>query len=132
MLDVFLQELRDLVVMITLFEGVPVVLGSPVREVLQIFRTRYGRAHQGSAFQLELILVRRSSSSCGCCVSAWVGDARDIRCLTGQMARVWPGHALAVDDVHPRTVRAECDVVRLVRRWDQSGHLVRLSAGERN
>ncbi len=42
------------------------------------------------------------------------------------------GHALPVDDVHPRAVGAERDVVRLVGRRDQRAHLVRLSARQRD
>ncbi len=79
------------------------------------------------------IVVRRvPGGGGGRRVAARVDDARDVGRGPGQVVRIGPGDALAVDDVHPRAIGAERDVMRFVGGGDQAADGVRFPASERD
>ena len=112
--------------------GVEVVLRDRLRQLLQPSMLRHGSADQRGAFQLELVLVRRPRGGSGGGIASRVGDAGHAAGAAGQVLRIRTGDALAADDVHPRAVRAERDVVRFIRRRNEAADAVRLVPGQRD
>src|SRR5262249_8358064 len=89
-------------------------------------------ADQRGALELELVLVRSSGRGGGRRVAAGIGDGGDRGGGAGQVARVGPRDALAVDDVHPVAIGAGGDVARLVGGGDQAADLVGVLAVQRD
>src|SRR5262249_41002367 len=91
---------------------------------------RHGRTDQGCMLELKLILIRgRGRGGCRS-VAAGVGDFGHPSRAAIEMARVWPGDALAIDDVHPLSIGAEGDILWLVSSRNQACHLVGVLATE--
>src|SRR5262249_25475061 len=113
MLDTVAQEPHDLPVVLA-FGTVEVVLGYRLGQALELVRLGHWGAHQRRALELELILVRGPGRRRGRGVATWILRLSEPGRGAGEMARVRPGAALAVDDVQPAPIGAEGDVMRFV------------------
>ena len=120
MLDVLVKEVHHRRVARAGRYAVEVVLRHLGGQDWQFGTGRNLRADQRRVFQLELVLVRRGCRRRRRLVAARVGDVGDERGVAHQMTWIWSRVALAVDDVHPRAVRAEGDVLRRIGGRDQA------------
>jgi hypothetical protein len=130
-LDPLAQEPHHPLALLVLVRDVEVVLRDLFRQVAQIMRAGHRRADQRRAFKLELVLVARVRRGQFRRVLGWVA-ARQVRRVEGQARGIGARNALAIDDVHPRAVGAERDVVRLEGRGDEAGHRPGLPSPQRN
>src|SRR5262249_18497464 len=131
MLDAVAQELHGRPVVLAL-GAVEVVLGYSFGQALELVPLGHWGANQRRALELELILVRGPGRRRGRVIATWILGLSEPSRGAGEMARIRPGAALAVDDVEPAPISAEGDVMRFVGRRDQAGHPVGVLAPERD
>src|SRR5437879_8516675 len=109
-------------------EQVSVINRYPCRQTPKALAIGNPSANQRSVLQLKLILVVRPEDSRLRRIAAREGAARgrdvlDEGKVPVAIARVRTGFALAVADVHPLAIGAECDVSRVIRSRSE-GHRV--------
>src|SRR4030095_11129000 len=77
------------------------------------------------------IFIRRPGGGCRRGIAVGIGDAGDAGRDAGEVIGVRARDALAVDDIHPRAIGAERDVMRLVGGRNQGDDGVRVLAHHR-
>ena len=107
-LDMRVEEVHHFRVFLVGRDRVEVVHRDPGRQLRQLIDGRHGRAHERRALQLKLVLVRcpRGRGGPGAAACDAGGGA-------GQMVGVRSGGTFPAHHIHPRAIRAECDVMRL-------------------
>src|SRR5260370_3114709 len=105
MLDAVAQEPHNLQIVPAL-GAVEVVLGHPLGQALELVRLGHWGADQRRALELELILVRGPGRRRGRVVATWIMGLTEPGRGAGEMARVRPRAAPAVDDIQPARIAA--------------------------